>query len=923
MDNPPWRADSKRQLSFSSDRGTNDAEAKRQRGPDTTSQHEAEILASETGPYGEIDLAFFGTTTEYSGVSSVEDMMIDTHSDPASTATTVNESPYDTCFGAVIEKAVSSFKGRGGVKQVPVTVAAWGYSLKLSFFDTKKYAGIIKNAALVRLLQEFSVTLTATLLAPTTKQNTFTASKSSSIDIPEECPVRIVVYGLMTDCDAIGEILGDAGLCFQHPLAIEYEHQVAYHNPHYLLRPGSEMPKLEELSLAETSREAEKNLLDESDKGILMRLFDEAGNSGMEASMEPSARLRSTLKEHQITALAQFTEIEAGVLIDKKFPSLWELSSGPNPPRKYRNKVTGVLEMAPRPVRGGILADEMGLGKSLTILALICWSLDSMTSQRMAAHDQQTRSCRTTLLVTPKSTIHNWIQECEKHIHSGSVTLVTYHGYDRLQLSEKLEHSDIILTTYETMRQDWITNGPLYSKKWHRIVLDEAHHIKSRSSQVFQAACAIQAHYRWCLTGTPIQNSLDDFAALVTFVGVPPFINKGVFDYWITKPIKEKSAFGLQRLGLLIKAICVRRTHKLLLSGSQLPQRRERTVWVELTPEDRALYRFFQQKTADIASGFYRQKSGNSATNRKDTNILSLINFLRLICDHGELLLSLSALEAWKTRNDRSIDWEMMQATQKACELCGGDLDDADTQTATNPDFPCSHPICGRCQEKSNSGAIESESKCSKCTAQMANPPSNSTPLPILPSPKVKALIDNLRQEQARFKQSGGEIPAKSVIFSSWTKMLDLTQESLEASGFVCQRIDGQTGLKERGSAIHEFNSNDKCTVMLASIGSAGEGIDLTAANNIHLLEPHWNPMAESQAIARVHRMGQRREVLTTRYLTRDTIETYVQWIQRDKLRLIDQSLDSQPASQPTINDQRWKKLRSSLGYKRAGSPDP
>lgn len=205
----------------------------------------------------------------------------------------------------------------------------------------------------------------------------------------------------------------------------------------------------------------------------------------------------------------------------------------------------------------------------------------------------------------------------------------------------------------------------------------------------------------------------------------------------------------------------MRRTHKLLLSGSQLPQRRERTVWVELTPEDRALYRFFQQKTADIASGFYRQKSGNSATNRKDTNILSLINFLRLICDHGELLLSLSALEAWKTRNDRSIDWEMMQATQKACELCGGDLDDADTQTATNPDFPCSHPICGRCQEKSNSGAIESESKCSKCTAQMANPPSNSTPLPILPSPKVKALIDNLRQEQARFKQSGGEIPAK------------------------------------------------------------------------------------------------------------------------------------------------------------------
>lgn len=252
----------------------------------------------------------------------------------------------------------------------------------------------------------------------------------------------------------------------------------------------------------------------------------------------------------------------------------------------------------------------------------------------------------------------------------------------------------------------------------------------------------------------------------MTFVGVPPFINKGVFDYWITKPIKEKSAFGLQRLGLLIKAICVRRTHKLLLSGSQLPQRRERTVWVELTPSDRTLYRFIQKKTADIASGLYRQESGYSATNRKDTNILSLINLLRLICDHGELLLSPSALEAWKIRNNQSIDWEMMQATQKVCELCGGDLDDAHTQTATNLDFPCPHSTCGRCQEKSNSGSIESESKCSKCAAQIlelyerANPPS-STALPILPSPKVKALIDNLRQEQARFKQSGGESPAK------------------------------------------------------------------------------------------------------------------------------------------------------------------
>lgn len=63
-----------------------------------------------------------------------------------------------------------------------------------------------------------------------------------------------------------------------------------------------------------------------------------------------------------------------------------------------------------------------------------------------------------------------------------------------------------------------------------------------------------------------------------------------------------------------------------------------------------------------------------------------------------------------------------------------------------------------------------------------------------------------------------------SVVFSSWTKMLDLTQKSLEACGFICQRIDGKTSLEGRASATREFIDDPTCTVMLASIGSAGEG---------------------------------------------------------------------------------------------------
>ena len=64
--------------------------------------------------------------------------------------------------------------------------------------------------------------------------------------------------------------------------------------------------------------------------------------------------------------------------------------------------------------------------------------------------------------------------------------------------------------------------------------------------------------------------------------------------------------------------------------------------------------------------------------------------------------------------------------------------------------------------------------------------------------------------------------------------------------------------------------------VTVSPIGTLNR-VDLTAANHVHLLEPHWNPMAEAQAVDRVHRIGQTREVLTTRYITRDSIETVCQ----------------------------------------------
>jgi len=149
----------------------------------------------------------------------------------------------------------------------------------------------------------------------------------------------------------------------------------------------------------------------------------------------------------------------------------------------------------------------MGLGKSLSLLALICWRLDVMDRQNTTEVNQGPQA---TLIVTPKSSIHqlpiylarviwpprsyswmvetgqdvwnphhpicvscSWLTESSSHIHHGKLRVSVYHGSERERLASELYQSDIVITTYETLRSDWVANGSLYSVKWLRLVLDE------------------------------------------------------------------------------------------------------------------------------------------------------------------------------------------------------------------------------------------------------------------------------------------------------------------------------------------------------------------------------------------------------------------------------------------------------------------
>lgn len=194
------------------------------------------------------------------------------------------------------------------------------------------------------------------------------------------------------------------------------------------------------------------------------------------------------------------------------------------------------------------------------------------------------------------------------HIHPGTIASLTYAGPDRHSLLQsRLSPSrppspppDIILATYETLRSDHLSSGPLFSHatlRFARLVLDEAHRIRNPLSKSFQAVAALPAPKRCCLTGTPIQNSISDFTSLLFFICVPEFDKPGEFQRLIAKPIKARQPHGLDSLRRLVAATTLRRTKRHHAAALSLPSKTERVEHVAPSAPERQLYEFFRRRS--------------------------------------------------------------------------------------------------------------------------------------------------------------------------------------------------------------------------------------------------------------------------------------------------------------------------------------
>lgn len=208
----------------------------------------------------------------------------------------------------------------------------------------------------------------------------------------------------------------------------------------------------------------------------------------------------------------------------------------------------------------GCLADDMGLGKTLQALAAIL------------------EAGGPALVVAPTSVLKNWELEANRFTPSLSVCL--YHGPNR-----RLTDADITLTSYALLRLDL---EALQARSWSYVVLDEAQAIKNPQSQTARAAVALRARHRLALSGTPVENRLDELWSLFRFL-MPGFLGSRTgFRDQFSRPIEEGDAGARQRLRRRIKPYVLRRLKRQV--AADLPPLTEVVVSCDMSPEQRRVY---------------------------------------------------------------------------------------------------------------------------------------------------------------------------------------------------------------------------------------------------------------------------------------------------------------------------------------------
>ena len=599
-----------------------------------------------------------------------------------------------------------------------------------------------------------------------------------------------------------------------------------------------------------------------------------------------------------------------------EFPLADDMDCGHGPfyMNPYIGELSLVFQPASRAARGGILADEMGLGKTIMLASLIhanrSMDLDrpptSMNSSRpRSAHLRQAslhfgkapRLQRTaaTLVVAPMSLLSQWRTELDRASQPGTLSIALYYGDAREQLAQQLAkgEADVVITSYGTLTAEYKHldkrgTSTLFSGTWHRVILDEAHTIKNRSTLAARAACRLEADRRWALTGTPIQNRLTDLYSLLRFLRVEPWGDIRFFNSFLAKPFASQNAKALDIVQAILSSLLLRREkHTPGPDGRpivDIPPKTWDTQHLTFSATERDIY----LSVYDRARTQYRELAAQGLVGKNVSLIFAVLMRLRQAVCHPYLVLQKhNQAPEEQTYEERlrelvkRYEAEGNAGSTYARDVLGSLLaaaevrDEASLQTnaGDNEVFENSHherfgdndtdeeEECPFCMELKASKCFLPRCMhhgCRDCLVQYLQACEDRGEEPHCPvcrqgPVQVEDLVESVRptietsstaasapagpargstklnalmQQLAELTQS--DPTCKGVIFSQFTGFLNLIQAHLVQRQYAFVRLDGRTPQKEREHVLRTFANEPGPFFLLMSLRAGGVGLNCT-----------------------------------------------------------------------------------------------
>jgi len=582
----------------------------------------------------------------------------------------------------------------------------------------------------------------------------------------------------------------------------------------------------------------------------------------------------------------------------------------------------------------GVLADDMGLGKTVQTISFLAWlfkcredplRLREQVTQAHAKDDviengddfdedvlddssvgtgadvtpssihRANPNILPHLVVVPASTLANWCKEFEKFCPT--LNVMRFHGtpVDKEDMKYRLRRAflpkyqppggiaesdriDVVITTYTMFERESGAEDRSFLRKipFEYLVLDEAHCIKNSQSSRYQNLRGLNPRRRLLLSGTPVQNDVRELLALLSFL-MPKVFKMEYIDYLydsfmdrfidsskqgesknkelkdnkdaqntgsdvsdVDKAIKlDRHTSSLQELRCMLAPFVLRRIKCDVLS--EMPPKIDVPIKLKMTERQSSLYEniistHLVKKTASLDMDVATNDEGSSL-NLSTSEASNIFSDLRKASNHPLLLRT------------HFIDEKVLNSIADVCFAVQHFGDQCDQSRVYQElikfsDFDLNY-LC--LEYPSYLGAYQLPSSVLYDSPKMV---------------RLKTLLPKLIDEGHRV-----------LIFSQWTKMMDIIGALLGDMQYKFLRLDGSTPVKERQRLIEDFETHVDIPIFVLSTRAGGLGINLTAADTVILHDLDFNPENDRQAEDRCHRIGQMKNVSVYKLITEESVD--------------------------------------------------